>query len=71
MIPRNLSGDEQKLRRVIMNLVSNAIKFTREGCILIRFSARKEEYGINLTVSVKDTGIGIQKGNLEKFIYHL
>ncbi len=65
-IPRNLLGDEQKLRRVIMNLVSNAIKFTREGCVLIRFSARKEEYGINLTVSVKDTGIGIQKENLEK-----
>ncbi len=65
-IPRSLLGDEQKLRRVIMNLVNNAIKFTKEGCVMIRFSARREEYGINLLVSVKDTGIGMHKENLEK-----
>ena len=65
-IPYTLMGDEQKLRRVILSFVNNAIKFTEAGCITIVFSARKEEYGINLSVKVKDTGIGIAEENLEK-----
>ena len=65
-IPCSLLGDEQKLRRVIMNLVNNAIKFTKEGCVLVRFAARPESYGINLCVSVKDTGIGMKPETIEK-----
>ena len=65
-IPYTLLGDEQKLRRVILSFVNNAIKFTEAGCITIVVSARKEEYGINLSVKVKDTGIGIAEENLEK-----
>lgn len=65
-IPYTLMGDEQKLRRVILCFVNNAIKFTEAGCVTIVFSARKEEYGINLVVKVKDTGIGIEEENLEK-----
>ena len=65
-IPSAMVGDEQKLRRVIMNMVGNAVKFTQEGCITITLSARKEEYGVNLIVSVKDTGIGMNEVELEK-----
>ncbi len=65
-IPSGLLGDEQKIRRVIMNLVNNALKFTVEGCITIAVYARGTEYGINLVVSVRDTGIGIKEENLEK-----
>ncbi len=65
-IPYTLLGDEQKLRRVILSFVNNAIKFTEAGCITITISARKEEYGINLCVKVRDTGIGIAEENLEK-----
>lgn len=65
-IPGSLLGDEQKIRRVMTKLINNAIKFTEEGCIVFRISARREEYGINLSVSVKDTGIGIKEENLEK-----
>ena len=65
-IPSVLIGDEQKIRRVIMNLVNNAIEFTEEGCVCIGFSFRKEEYGINLIVTVKDTGIGMSKEDVEK-----
>ena len=65
-IPSGMVGDEQKLRRVIMNMVGNAVKFTQEGCITITLSARKEEYGVNLIVSVKDTGIGMNEVELEK-----
>ncbi|MCH5341327.1 MAG: response regulator [Acetatifactor sp.] len=65
-IPSAMVGDEQKLRRVIMNIVGNAVKFTQEGCITITLSARKEEYGVNLVVNVKDTGIGMNEVELEK-----
>ncbi|MBQ7955462.1 MAG: response regulator [Lachnospiraceae bacterium] len=65
-IPSILLGDEKKLRRVIMNLVDNAIKFTNEGCVAIAIGYRKESYGINLNVSIKDTGIGIDEVSLEK-----
>lgn len=64
-MPSILTGDEQKIRRVIMNLVNNAIEFTSEGCVSIHFGARKEEYGVNLIVTVKDTGIGMSKESVE------
>lgn len=65
-LPSNLMGDEQKLRRVIINLLGNAIKFTKEGGVILSIKGRKEEYGINLMVSVKDSGIGIERKDLEK-----
>ena len=64
-LPSNLQGDEQKLRRIVMNLMSNAIKFTKEGGIVLRISSRKEEYGINLLVSIKDSGIGMELADME------
>ena len=65
-IPYTLRGDEQKLRRVILSFVNNAIKFTEAGCITIHVAARPEKYGINLIVKVRDTGIGIAEENLER-----
>lgn len=65
-IPSELLGDEKKIRRVILNLINNAIKFTNEGGVIVTVNARKENYGVNLCVSVKDTGIGIAEENLEK-----
>ncbi|MCH5271502.1 MAG: response regulator [Lachnospiraceae bacterium] len=65
-LPSGLIGDEQKIRRVIMNLVNNALKFTAEGCVTIVIGARKTDYGINLVVRIKDTGIGMKKESLEK-----
>ena len=64
-MPSVLTGDEQKIRRVVMNLVNNAIEFTNEGCVSIQFGYRKEDYGINLVVSVKDTGIGMSRESVE------
>ena len=65
-LPSGLYGDEKKIRRVIMNFVSNALKFTSEGSVKISISGRKEVYGLNLCVSVTDTGIGIKEESLEK-----
>ena len=65
-LPCNLIGDELKLRRIMMNLLDNAYKFTKEGGIILRIRSRKEEYGINLIVSIKDSGIGMKQADLEK-----
>ena len=70
-LPSNLLGDEQKLRRIVMNLIDNAIKFTKEGGIVLRISSRKEEYGINLNVSIRDSGIGMSREDLEKIFNSL
>ena len=64
-MPSVLTGDEQKIRRVVMNLVNNAIEFTNQGCVSIQFGFRREEYGINLIITVKDTGIGMSKESVE------
>ena len=70
-LPSNLLGDEQKLRRIVMNLLDNAIKFTKEGGIILRISNRKEEYGINLNISIRDSGIGMSREDLEKIFNSL
>lgn len=65
-IPCELIGDETKIKRVIRNILSNAVKFTSVGCIVIKIGHRRESYGINLSFTIKDTGIGIDKHDMEK-----
>ncbi len=65
-IPTGLIGDEMRIRQVMINLVTNAVKFTETGCVILKVSYSKQEYGINLNVSVSDTGIGISDENMEK-----
>ncbi len=65
-VPKGLVGDEMRIRQVMINLMTNAIKFTDEGCVVLKVTQNRHEYGINLNVSVTDTGIGISEENLEK-----
>ncbi len=54
-------GDAPRLRQVFMNLISNAIKFTMRGSVVIRVKQRvREQHKIQLRVEVSDTGIGIR-----------
>jgi len=53
-------GDEEKLRRIVMNLVSNAIKFTAEGGVTLRLrGVRTSDDHVDIVLRVADTGIGI------------
>lgn len=63
-IPALLVGDEQKLKRAMLNILSNAVKFTEVGCVVLEISCRRESYGINLCITVRDTGIGIDSSQL-------
>ncbi len=61
-IPLNLVGDGGRLRQVVLNLLSNAAKFTAEGEIIIRVTRRKANKGMcQLHIQVQDTGIGIRE----------
>ena len=65
-IPRGLIGDEVRIRQVMINLMTNAIKFTEQGSVTLTVSHTMQDYGANLIVSVADTGIGITEENIEK-----
>ena len=65
-IPRSLIGDEVRIRQIMINLMTNAVKFTHTGAVTLKVSYSPQDYGINLKISVEDTGIGITEENLEK-----
>lgn len=65
-VPAEMIGDEPKLRRVMTNILSNAVKFTNSGCIAIHISARKEQYGVNLKFEVRDTGRGMKQEEINR-----
>jgi len=58
-LPKNVMGDPVRYRQVVLNLMSNAVKFTSEGVVFVELSARPEGPKCKLSCSVKDTGIGI------------
>ncbi|HYK25222.1 MAG TPA: PAS domain-containing protein [Steroidobacteraceae bacterium] len=59
-LPRRVLGDRQRIRQCLINLVSNAIKFTHTGAVSVRVFPISSENGMVLTrFEVRDTGIGI------------
>jgi signal transduction histidine kinase/CheY-like chemotaxis protein/HPt (histidine-containing phosphotransfer) domain-containing protein len=62
----HLKGDSHRLRQIVVNLLGNAIKFTSQGEVLIRTKTEKTDEGVNLFISVTDTGIGISTEDLKK-----
>ncbi|MCR4989457.1 MAG: response regulator [Lachnospiraceae bacterium] len=68
-IPSVLYGDEIRIKQIITNILTNAAKYTEKGSVSISVKHTKSEEhpdSISLRVSVKDTGIGIKKENLDK-----
>ena len=64
-IPCKLYGDAGRIRQVLINILNNAIKFTREGSISLDLTGEyTDENIIDLKLVVEDTGIGIKKEDL-------
>lgn len=57
-VPRYIVGDEAKLRQILINLISNAIKATTQGGITLRLGVKRNRAD-HLLIEVEDTGIGI------------
>ncbi|MDD6810994.1 MAG: ATP-binding protein, partial [Lachnospiraceae bacterium] len=63
--PVHLHGDEVRLRQIITNILTNAVKYTPEGKVILTVSGKKVSAGaVQLYVSVKDTGIGIKEEDI-------
>lgn len=59
---RSLTSDADKVKQILINLVGNAIKFTKQGSVTLRFEQDAEE----VRISVQDTGIGIAAGEVDR-----
>ncbi len=72
IIPSYVLSDEFRLRRILINLIGNAVKFTKCGSISLEISAKREDKRhLLLCIKIKDTGIGIPEAKrhtiFEKF----
>lgn len=66
-LPSALYGDDMRVSQVVINLLTNAVKYTREGKVELYVTARKKEREkVGIGFRVTDTGIGIKKEDLSK-----
>lgn len=65
-VPAIMKGDRRRITKIIRHLLSNAIKFTRRGGVLLKITAVRHDLDVNLLIEVIDTGIGMTQSELEK-----
>ncbi|MEP0177908.1 MAG: ATP-binding protein [Paraglaciecola sp.] len=66
-LPSALIGDPLRINQILLNLCSNAIKFTRNGAVFINIDFSKiDDSNIRLVIEVKDTGIGMLQNQVNK-----
>ncbi|MFZ1829133.1 MAG: MASE3 domain-containing protein, partial [Candidatus Competibacteraceae bacterium] len=63
---RHIRGAEARLRQVLVNLLDNAIKFTRRGAVILRLDAEPDPCGVRLRIEVEDSGPGIAAEERER-----
>jgi signal transduction histidine kinase/ActR/RegA family two-component response regulator len=64
--PRWVSGDPTRLRQVLFNLISNALKFTSSGEVRLSIGAVQDNGAADLEITVADTGLGISEAQQQK-----
>ena len=64
-LPARLTGDEVRIKQVLINVLNNAVKYTNEGSVTLSVECEKEDGGdVKMIFSVTDTGIGIRKESI-------
>lgn len=65
-LPSKLFGDERRIKQIIINLLTNAVKYTEKGAVTFNCVCEENQEGkVELKISVADTGIGIRKEEME------
>lgn len=59
-VPTDLFGDVTRIRQIMVNLLNNAVQYTKEGTITLHISQKRTTYGLMLSFEIKDTGIGMR-----------
>lgn len=65
-IPKVLYGDASRLKQICVNILTNAVKYTKEGFIEFKIDSVIKEDVCRLIISVEDSGIGIKQENINK-----
>ncbi len=65
-LPCKVYGDEVRIRQVLINLLTNAVKYTKEGSMGLSVSGQRDGEDIILSFAVEDTGIGIRPEDIQK-----
>ena len=65
-VPKVIHLDKQRLHRILLNLVANAIKFTHQGYVKMSVALHFNQQGEALKITIKDTGIGIPADKIEQ-----
>ncbi|MDD2180752.1 MAG: response regulator [Bacilli bacterium] len=65
-IPSKLFGDSSKIRQIILPIINNAIKYTDSGSVTITANTTKKQQNVELVITIEDTGIGIERKQLDK-----
>jgi CheY-like chemotaxis protein/HPt (histidine-containing phosphotransfer) domain-containing protein len=69
-LPSELYGDDLRIKQIFNNILSNAFKYTKTGIVEWHISWDRNGNDIWLTSSVKDSGIGIRKEDMEKLFHN-
>ena len=65
-MPSWFLGDDVRIRQILVNLMTNAVKYTEKGSVTLTVSANCQDEMADLTFRVEDTGIGIREEDMEK-----
>ncbi len=65
-LPSWLYGDDVRIRQVLTNILTNAVKYTKEGSVTFRVGGKKDGENLLLHFEVEDTGIGIKEEDIPK-----
>ncbi len=65
-IPVRYNGDDRRIRQILLNLLTNAVKYTEKGRVVLHLRCTIEEDIAIMHYSVEDTGIGIKEENIGK-----
>jgi len=65
-VPNSLLGDEIRIKQILLNVLNNAVKYTKKGFVSFSVNGKIDEDTAHLTIDVTDSGNGIKQEDLEK-----